>query len=133
MRLSGKVRQSPFAPSSTAFFYLLLGIAVALLQSAFQLLARSVAVGQWRPSPLPGHVERFTRTKGVPARLPHDRFGSGADLATMSARRPLIPQLRTLLDLDAGYRSAIRCREPTSPPGEKCHCTVVQTGKRTQG
>jgi hypothetical protein len=39
-----------------------------------------VAVGQWRASRLPGHVVRFTRTKGVPARLPHDRFGSLADI-----------------------------------------------------
>ena len=42
MRLSGRVRQSPFAQSSTAFFYLLLGISVALLQSAFQLLALAI-------------------------------------------------------------------------------------------
>ena len=43
-----------------------------------------MAVGQWRASPPFGHVVRFTRTKGVPARLSHVMNGIAIDVLIRS-------------------------------------------------
>ena len=53
----------------------------------------SVAVGQWRASPLPGHDERFTGTKGVPARcigaaIAKRLASDGADVAISYVSSP---------------------------------------------